>query len=205
MRVIGANRDISQHRPMEVALRESEERYRNLLQLAPDAVLVHQDSQAVYVNAAALHCFSARHLEDLIGKNVFELVHSADREMVRQRVSTVLASGRVDRGEVRLLSFNAPGFVGETITIRISWLGRPAVHVIVREVTQPQRMQEALQRSQQLLQDVVDGSANLVFVKDSERRYVLVNRAFERITGKTRNQVIGHTDHELFPRHWADY
>ncbi|WP_438039693.1 ATP-binding protein [Sorangium sp. So ce128] len=62
----------------------------------------------------------------------------------------------------------------------------------------------ALRESQHLLQAIVDNTAAVVFAKDIEGRYMLVNRGFEELFQMRREQVIGKTDHDLFPREQAE-
>ncbi|WP_437758864.1 ATP-binding protein [Sorangium sp. So ce1389] len=62
----------------------------------------------------------------------------------------------------------------------------------------------ALRDSQQLLQAIVDNTAAVIFAKDLEGRYMLVNRGFEELFHIGREQVLGKTDHDLFPREQAD-
>ncbi|MDC0684380.1 ATP-binding protein [Sorangium atrum] len=62
----------------------------------------------------------------------------------------------------------------------------------------------ALRESQHLLQAIVDNTAAVVFAKDMEGRYMLVNSGFEELFQMRREQVIGKTDHDLFPREQAD-
>ncbi|WP_437610850.1 ATP-binding protein [Sorangium sp. So ce834] len=62
----------------------------------------------------------------------------------------------------------------------------------------------ALRESQQLLQAIVDNTAAVIFAKDLEGRYMLVNRGFEELFHMGREQVLGKTDHDVFPREQAD-
>ncbi|WP_437277242.1 ATP-binding protein [Sorangium sp. So ce375] len=62
----------------------------------------------------------------------------------------------------------------------------------------------ALRESQHLLQAIVDNTTAVVFAKDIEGRYMLVNSGFEELFQVRREQVIGKTDHDLFPREQAD-
>ncbi|WP_437964106.1 ATP-binding protein [Sorangium sp. So ce260] len=62
----------------------------------------------------------------------------------------------------------------------------------------------ALRESQHLLQAIVDNTTAVVFAKDIEGRYMLVNRGFEELFQMRREQVIGKTDHDIFPREQAD-
>lgn len=58
---------------------------------------------------------------------------------------------------------------------------------------------EAARRRSELLQAVLDTMPSLVFVKDPEGRYLLVNPPFERFVGRTREEILGRTDRDLFP------
>jgi PAS domain S-box-containing protein len=71
------------------------------------------------------------------------------------------------------------------------------------DVTEAAEQMRALREDVRRLQDIVDNSAALVFVKDTAGRYVLINRYFEQRFGFTRAEVVGKTDFELFPREAA--
>ncbi|KYF88776.1 hypothetical protein BE17_38275 [Sorangium cellulosum] len=66
------------------------------------------------------------------------------------------------------------------------------------------RANAALRESQHLLQAIVDNTTAVIFAKDVEGRYMLVNCGFEELFHVRREQVIGKTDHDLFPREQAD-
>jgi two-component system, cell cycle sensor histidine kinase and response regulator CckA len=63
---------------------------------------------------------------------------------------------------------------------------------------------QALRESQHLLQSLLDNLSTVIFVKDLQGRYLLVNPAYERLFQLGRESIIGKTDHELFSREVAD-
>ena len=71
-------------------------------------------------------------------------------------------------------------------------------------VTDLRHAEDALRRSEQLLQDVADNTTAVIYVKYADGRYLLVNRRFEQIFNLTSDQIVGHTDHEIFPHEAAD-
>ena len=71
-------------------------------------------------------------------------------------------------------------------------------------VTDRKRAEDALRRSQQLLQDVADNTTAVIYVKDADGRFLFINRRFEQLFHLTTEQIIGHTNHEIFPREFAD-
>lgn len=68
-----------------------------------------------------------------------------------------------------------------------------------REITREKEAEEALATSQLFLRDLVETSGSLIYAKDREGRYLLVNRIWETTTGHTREDAIGRTDLEIFP------
>ncbi|HEU4506343.1 MAG TPA: PAS domain S-box protein, partial [Nitrospira sp.] len=74
----------------------------------------------------------------------------------------------------------------------------------LQSIMERKRAEDELRRSQQLLQDMADSTTAVIYVKEANGRYILVNRRFEQIFGLRADQIIGFTDHQIFPRHFAD-
>jgi PAS domain S-box-containing protein len=74
----------------------------------------------------------------------------------------------------------------------------------LRNVTDRKRMEDALRRNEQFLQDVINNASSEIYVKDTDGRYLLTNRQFEQRFSLTGDQIVGHTDHEIFPKDIAD-
>jgi PAS domain S-box-containing protein len=74
----------------------------------------------------------------------------------------------------------------------------------LRDVTDRKQVEDALRRNEQLLQDVINNATTHIYVKDTDGRYLLTNRQFRQVFSLTTDQVIGHTDHEIFPKDIAD-
>jgi PAS domain S-box-containing protein len=71
-------------------------------------------------------------------------------------------------------------------------------------VTDLKRAEDALRRSQQLLRDVADNTTAVIYVKDADGRFLFTNRRFEQLFHLSTEQIVGHTNHEIFPRKIAD-
>ena len=76
--------------------------------------------------------------------------------------------------------------------------------VAVRTREEHKRAEEALRASEQRLQAIVDNTTAVIFVKDLELRYMLVNREYEGRHGVLRDQIRGKTDFDIFPRDVAE-
>ena len=71
-------------------------------------------------------------------------------------------------------------------------------------VTDRKHAEDALRRNEQLLQDIINNTTAVIYVKDTDGRYLLINRRFEQLFHLTTDQIIGYTDHEIFPKDIAD-
>lgn len=71
-------------------------------------------------------------------------------------------------------------------------------------ITDRRRIEEALRRSERLLKDVIDHTTAVIYVKGTDGRFMLTNRRFEQLFNLTADQIVGRTNHDLFPREIAD-
>ncbi len=74
----------------------------------------------------------------------------------------------------------------------------------LQDVTDRKLAEDALRRSEQLLHNVADHTTAVIYVKYADGRYLLANRQFEQLFHLAADQIIGHTDHEIFPKDIAD-
>jgi len=74
----------------------------------------------------------------------------------------------------------------------------------IKGVERLRQMQESLQETEERLRGILDNSATLIFTKDLEGRYQVVNKRVEELFGLNAEAILGKTDHEVFPREHAD-
>jgi two-component system cell cycle sensor histidine kinase/response regulator CckA len=155
-RMLGAvsvNQDISEREQAEKALRESEDRYRNLVELSPGAVMVDVGGKYAYANPAASRLFGADSSRDVIGMEVIELVHPDYRALVAERAAQVLTGEATGPLEIKILRLDESPVEVEAIAGKIEFEGRQAAQVIYRDITERKRAEETLlERDEQLRQ-----------------------------------------------------
>lgn len=129
------------------AFRESEQRYRTLVDFLPDAILVHRDETWLFANSSATRLFAARSPEELVGSSILTTVHSEFHETVRQRVNDVMSGRQTSLIELKLLRLDGTVFSAEASGTAFSYEGAPAGLTVIRDVTSRKRLEEQLMQA----------------------------------------------------------
>ena len=75
---------------------------------------------------------------------------------------------------------------------------------IKNEIQERKSAEDKLSQSQEQLQAIMDNTTSVIYLKDTEGRYILVNNQFEKLFGVRSNELVGKTDHDIFPVEMAD-
>jgi PAS domain S-box-containing protein len=180
--------DITNQKESQAALEESEARYRSLVELSPDAIIVHSRGRYVFANPAALKLFGAAGVEDILSQRVLELVHPDSHETVRRRVE---AEESLDLREVKILRLDGQTIEVEVTAAPIHYLGQPAVQVVLRDITERKAAEAALAKSQAELKAIFNSITDGAVFADPERHVVLVNPAAEALFGYSQEEMQG--------------
>ena len=129
-------------------LADSEERFRKLVEELPDSILVHIENKIVFVNPSCMRLLGAQQPEQLLGKDVSEIIHPDYREAIRRRVQYCYETGTASPAmESVLVALDGSSVQTEAAAIPISWEGLPAIEVIARGIRERKRAEQALQQS----------------------------------------------------------
>jgi len=146
----GTGTDVTEYRQAETELRESEERYRNLVEICPDVIYAHCDGRLVFVNPAGAEFLGARSPEDLIGRPLKDIIHPDHWESVQQRLRSVLEDKQrtvpIERKFVRL---DGSVVEAESLSTPFVFKGRPASLVVARDIGARIRAEEDLRKAKE--------------------------------------------------------
>jgi PAS domain S-box-containing protein len=171
-RVIGASktaRDISERKHAERALRESEERFRAIVETTPECVkLVNFDGVLLHINSSGLKMIGADRLEAVVGNNMYNLIAPKDRDRFRTFNEAIC------RGEKGSLDFDIVGLQGtlrhmETHAAPFRMPdGTVAQLAVTRDITERARAGEALRKSEERLRQLSETLEAEVHVRTGE-------------------------------------
>ena len=157
--------DITARKRVEQALRESEERYRQLVELSPDAILVLREGRLVFANSAAVRLFGAEKSADLLHQPFMGLIHPDSRELVREQGRRIREQGAIlPLVEQRIVRLDGAPVDVEVAAMAIAYEGAPAVQAMIRDITM-RRLAEAQIRSL-AYHDALTGLPNRILMSD---------------------------------------
>ncbi len=186
--LLGVTRDVSERKQAAQALRDSNERFRTLVEWTPEANLVHRHGHVIYANPAALRMFGAAAPEQLVGQAIETLIHPDSREALLERVRKIVAGLNITPlTEARLLRLDGTVIDVEVQGTAIDYDGAPAVYAVMRDVTARKAAEAQLRK----LSLAVEQSTQSILITDCQGRIEYVNQSFERITGYRSADAMG--------------
>jgi PAS domain S-box-containing protein len=166
------------------AARETEERYRILVESSPEPIAVHSQGVIVYANPAAARLMGADEPSQLLGMPVLGFVHPDDRQIVIDRIRRTQQEGRLAVAvEERFVRLDGAIINVETTALPTRFEGRPATQVVVRDITAYKRALAELHSSRDQLETILGGIADGVLVQDADGHFVYANDAAARMAG----------------------
>jgi two-component system, cell cycle sensor histidine kinase and response regulator CckA len=201
-------------RPDAATRREEELRAGQMLQLVLDTVperVFWKDRNSVFVgcNAAFARDAGLDDPADLIGRTDDDMVWRDNAARYRADDREVMDSGvaKVSYEEPQIRADGTESWL-RTSKLPLRDAGGTVMGILCtyEDITDQKRAEQALRRSEQFLDSIVDNIPNMIFVKDAvDLRFVLFNRAGEELMGRSRHELLGQSDFDLNPADEAGF
>ncbi|MBW3584830.1 MAG: PAS domain S-box protein, partial [Cyanobacteria bacterium 0813] len=201
-------RDIRDRKNAEDVLKQSEERFRSLMEASAQIIWNTNAEGELVSEQLAWTAFTGQTFEDYKGWGWLDTIHSDDRAHVASVWSAALANRslyqvefRMRRydGEYRYMSCRGVPILNADGSIR-EWVGANT------DITERKQAEEALREQQAALRDrnallnsILESTPDFIFVKDREGRHVALNSNLANFMGKPIEEIIGKDDLELLP------
>jgi len=188
--------------------------YAQLTEYSPDLIVRHDDrGNLIYISPSCEERLGYRQA-DMVGRSMYEFIHPEDAPRVRTMHKMLL--GGAEGGRSVTYRFRAADGTYLWLETQSSLLRDPhtgeidEIFCISRDISKRMESERRLEENRALLRMVFDTSPDLIYVKDPDNRFVLVNKAVCDAIGKTEEEILGKREDEVLPepteaaRYWPD-
>ncbi len=197
--------DISERKQAEETLRRSELKFRRLVETMPDGVFMYQAGRIVYANRSLGVLLGYEDQNALLGRSIREIVSSESFDLVQARIRLVQETGTsAPPQEVTMVRRDGSRAVIESVGIGVELEGAPAIVVVVRDLTERLRAEQALRFSEAKFSGIVSISADAIISIDERQKITVFNAGAEQIFGYTSDEVLGAPLDLLIPERFRE-
>ena len=193
--------DITERKKNEQAIKESETRFRGVVENAPDAIFVQTNLVFSYVNQAAMELFGATDPKELLVTPVVDRFHEDDRDQVRRRIKKLNEERiPVPRMEETCLKLDGTEVPAEVSAAPLDYDGGRGALVFIRDITKEKELERKQQRAAEECETVFNVTQDAMFLVNVEGdrfSYIRNNRSHRELTGLTLDDIRGKTPKEV--------
>ncbi|NRD76801.1 PAS domain S-box protein [Bacillus sp. BRMEA1] len=194
----GIIKDITEFKDAEKALKDSEERYKRLVELSPAAIMVHHNGLIQFVNPAFIQLIGAKDQSELIGRPVIDFISDDYVDMVKNRMETLKQpeafGAPMEEKAVRL--------DGEIIDVEVTGISLPygdqtSVLVIAYDISLRKHVEKALKESEYKYRLIAENMRDLIVVAGEDRRIKYASLSYKAVLDISPEEYVGQYSYYL--------
>ncbi len=200
--------DVSKRKGEEQALIESENKYRELVENSPEAIVIYTEEKVVFINKETLILMRAANKEQLIGKSIFDFVHPDYRQFVTEQMKKAADEGNIlPLAEEKFICLEGTEIDVEVKALPIVHDGKPSVQLIIRDITERKRAEQILHESEEKWSKLVSFIPDFIALHDLDGHYLFLNHfaegySYKDFVGKKMYDFIADDSKELFRKNF---
>ena len=168
------------------------DRYRRLVELSPDGILIVQDNRIAFLNPAAARLFGASSPEQVLGTSPFDVFHPDSHALIRARIGRMMAGESVPPAEEKIVRLDGGVTDVEVNSTRLDESPGEVIQVIVRDISERKRAEAILRQNEERLTLAFAGAQEGVWDWDLETGAVVYSPRWKEMLGYADDEVEPH-------------
>jgi PAS domain S-box-containing protein len=190
--ISGALRDITEKKKAELALIESEEKFRSLAERSPNMIFINQDGNIVYANRKSVEILGYSKEELYSPKFSFQkLIAPESLRLVKKSFQSHSKGGNIGSYEYTIITKGGKRIEAINSTELIDYEGRRAILGVVTDITERKHSELSLRESEERLKILFEFAPDAILLADLKGNLINVNKAATDMTGYSRQELVG--------------
>ncbi len=191
-------RDITSRKKAEEGLRKSENSFKSIIEQMPDGVLIDNPEHILFMNKSLVRMLGYENESELIGRPPLDLIHPDFHSIVKERMTHIYNKGGLNSIiEYTWIKKDGRSLEVEASSISITYVGNPAMIVVVRDISLRKTSLESLKRSEENLKNILHEMPEGMLIVD-QNNILFTNRTLARLLGYTSEaDLIGRSKFDL--------
>lgn len=193
-RVLGVLGDILssyfERRIASQAQRESEERWRSLVERNPEPILILANRLILYVNDSGAALLGGESTDMIVGRTMHDFVSAEEHSVFDRKVAAMVEESFGPEEQV-IIRLDGSERVVEWFSVPIRYRGKRAAQVVLRDITERKLAERALQESEMRFRNLADSAPVMIWMAGPDGRCTYVNQTWLRFTGRSLEDEVG--------------
>lgn len=197
----GTASDVTKEKQAELSIAEAEARYRALVNVAADGIIVLNNGVMEFVNDTFVQMMQAVGPQEFLGRRILDFMHPAYVDDVRQRAEHLMRGGTHSDPfkERKLVRPDGSILVAEMRGTVFTSEGRVLIQSVVRDVSRYRQIEDELRKSEERFRDVAEAAGEFVWEIDAEGRYTYLSDRVTDVLGYAKQELLGKKSTDLIP------
>ena len=184
--------DVTANKAVEMALKESEKRYRAMIDLIPDGIIIIDKGIILFANNAYTEILGLPSVDDIIGKHIAEFHKLSPTEVQDQETMARQIDNNIPRNNF-VLNFARPD--GKNVfthiySTNIDYMGKPVILSVLRDITEDKKREKEFIVREERFRDMVENSKDAIFITDFKDNIIEANQHACDSLGYTREELL---------------
>lgn len=175
--------------------------FKYLVENNPDGIVIHSDGIIKYANKRILTIFGVASKDEIIGRNIFDFLQPPYSELAKKRISDAFKTMQpAPVVEYEAMQLNGTPIIVEIISIPFLLEGSPAMQVLVKDVSEKNRIYKAMKASEEKFRALFETAPDSILLSNTDTSIISLNKATEDLFGYSYEELIGKSWMTLVPR-----